>query len=371
MVKLMSDSVNSSAQDAWYTYQGLQNDVVLSSSVQLSRNLANFPFPAKLRDRDGSRVLSIVFDAFNKLDDSDSYQAISVSNLDSLGSKILKERGIFGAASEKEINVDNAGIILRTDGYVSCTVNIIDHVRLSSFSSGLDFDAVLKKSQGVDSQLQHYIQFAASYDFGYLTSSVMEAGSGIKLSLRTHLPSLSMLGKIKELTEDFFKNGIVCSAPFGSGDFNTSLGSYYDFALWNCQNGSEFDQTASIVSVGKRLIDKERAARKECMLQYPSEIRNKLFRSLAVARSSLFISVREAIDIINCVKWGTDLHIIKGIADSELHALLYRIQEGHLEYVLKNGNFSFEEDIKNFMKKIERLRALILQEAFEDISVAL
>ena len=371
MVKIMSDSVNSSEQDAWYTYNGFQDDVVLSSSVQLSRNLANFPFPSKLRDRDGSRVQSIVFDAFNKLEDSDRYQAISVSNLDSLGSKILKERGIFGSASEKDINVENAGIILRTDGYISCTVNIIDHVRLSSFSSGLDFESVLKKSQKVDSQLQNYIQFAASYDFGYLTSSIMEAGSGIRLSLRAHLPSLSMMGCIKGISDELINEGIVCSAPFGAGEMNSSLGSYYDFSLINCQNGSEFDQTASIVSVGKKLIEKEHSARKECMSRYPSEIRNGLFRSLAVARSCLFVSVREAINIIHCVKWGTDLNIIKGISDSELHALLYRIQEGHLEYVLRNGNFTFEEDIKNTSKKIDRLRALILQEAFEDIQIAL
>ena len=75
--------------------------------------------------------------------------------------------------------------------------------------------------------------------------------------------------------------------------------------------------------------------------------------------------------MIHSVKWGLDLNIIKGISDSELHALLYRIQEGHLGYVLKNGNFTFEEDIKNSTKKIERLRALILQESFEDIEIAL
>ncbi|MCR5763511.1 MAG: hypothetical protein K6G00_09045 [Treponema sp.] len=367
----MSDSVNSSVQDAWYTYKGFQDDVVLSSNVQLSRNLANFPFPSKLHGRDGSRVQSIVFDAFNKLEDSEHYQAISVSNLDSLGSKILRERGFFGSASDKDINTENSGIILRTDGYISCTVNIIDHVRISSFSSGLDFDNVLNNSQGVDSQLQNYVQFAASYDFGYLTSSVMEAGSGIRLSIRTHLPSLSMLGCIKDTSEEMYKEGIVCSAPFGAGEFNSSLGSYYDFSLINCQSGSEFDQTASIVSVGKRLIEKERSARQECMRRFPSEIRNNLFRSLAIARSSLFISARDAINVIHCVKWGTDLEIIKGISDSELHALLYRIQEGHLEYVLKNGTFEFEEDITNTSRKIERLRALILQEAFEDINIAL
>ena len=39
--------------------------------------------------------------------------------------------------------------------------------------------------------------------------------------------------------------------------------------------------------------------------------------------------------------------------------------------MLKNGNFAFEKDIKNdSQKKIERLRAVIIQEAFENIKVS-
>ena len=51
-----------------------------------------------------------------------------------------------------------------------------------------------------------------------------------------------------------------------------------------------------------------------------------------------------------------------------MHALLYRVQDGHLEYVLNTGKFKFEKDIQdNKAKQIERLRALILQESFEGI----
>ena len=87
-----------------------------------------------------------------------------------------------------------------------------------------------------------------------------------------------------------------------------------------------------------------------------------------MAKSSFFVSLREAIDIISGVKFGKDMGIFSGVEEAELHALLYRVQEGHLEYVLDNGKFKFEKDIQdNRPRKIERLRALILQEAFENI----
>jgi len=63
------------------------------------------------------------------------------------------------------------------------------------------------------------------------------------------------------------------------------------------------------------------------------------------------------------------MNLLTGIDDSVLFALLYRIQEAHLEYVLKNGSFNFEKDVSGTVKKNGRLRALILQEAFENIKL--
>ena len=81
------------------------------------------------------------------------------------------------------------------------------------------------------------------------------------------------------------------------------------------------------------------------------------------------MQLRESISIISAVKWGLDSGILKGIEDSALCGLLYRVQNGHLEFLLRNGSFTFENDIKDRLPlKIERLRALMLQEAFEKVS---
>ena len=194
----------------------------------------------------------------------------------------------------------------------------------------------------------------------------------MKLSLRVHLPSLSMQGTIGSVSEELNKNGILFSALYGVGDKGASLGSYYELVSTNSQTGSEFDQVVSMSSAAKKLAEMERGAREKCLDIMPSEVRNYLYRSIALARSSIFISLREAVDIISGVKWGKDIGLVDGIDDATLHALLYRIQEGHLEYVLKNGEFHFEKDISdNPVRKNERLRALILQEAFEDVKIAL
>ncbi|MBP5696172.1 MAG: hypothetical protein J6X11_05910 [Treponema sp.] len=173
------------------------------------------------------------------------------------------------------------------------------------------------------------------------------------------------------------ERGIGFAAAYGSGSTGfvsgfgkgASLGAYYEIRSLDSQSGTEFDQMTSIASAAKKLVEYERTARTECASSMPSDIRNFLFRALALARSSLFVPLREAIEIISAVKWALDMNLLSGIDDSVLFALLYRVQEAHLEYVLKNGSFNFEKDISGTVKKNGRLRALILQEAFEDIKL--
>ncbi len=362
--------------DAWYSVAGIDDDVFVSSKVCLARNLANFPFPSQLRGNDGDRIQSLVFDAFNSLSDGDKYQALSVNRLDPLGAKILREREILDeAVSDKK-----AGVIVRSDGKITCSVNIVDHVRISSFAPGFDFNTPISLSGIVDKGLQSKLQFAASYDFGYLTSLVEEAGSGMKYCVRMHLPSLTALGKIASLTRGFNDNGLTFMAAFGSGGADAisglginggALGSFYDLRTCNSLSGTEFDQLANIVSAATKLRDLERAARDECKKTLGSSIRNTVFRAIALSRSSIFVQLREAIALISGVKWGLDMELLEGIDDAMMRALIYRIQEGHLEYVLASGNFTFEKDIKNdSQKKIDRLRAVILQEAFENVKVS-
>lgn len=350
--------------DSWYSAGGAECDVVLSTRVRLARNLANFPFPAKLRESDGERIQSIVTDAFNHLEDAGSYHISSLDGVNPLAIRIFQERGLLKPDySEKE-----CGIVLCNDGKISCTINTLDHIRIASFSPGFDFDSAFSRAHEVDEGLQRSIQFAASYDFGYLTSSVMDCGSGLKLSVRVHLPALSLLGRIASLSRELCAKGLGFSASYGSGSQGSSLGAFYQLYSMNSTAGTEFDQVATLAGACKKLVEAERAARDECMKNRLSEVRNIMYRSVALARYSMFVPLRESIELISGVKFGKEMGFLAGIEDSTIHGLLYNVQEAHLEYMRKSGDFKFEKDIaSDDAKKIERLRALILQENFEDI----
>jgi protein arginine kinase len=357
--------------DAWYAYDGPDNDVILSTRIRLARNLANFPFPRNFKNDDGVRIRTLIFDSFAQGQNPDSYQALAASELDDLGGRILSERGIISRI-QPDAASSSVGIVMRTDGRVACTINDTDHVRIASFVPGLNGDQAYALCRDVDDALQKAVQFAASYDFGFLTTSLSDTGSGMKASVFAHLPSVTFSGKIIDVFTGLQNKGIAVGACFGSGsEPGSALGSYYQISTTGAENGSEFDQLAVLVSSARYLAELERRTRTDCLERNHTSMVDRVYRAYAKVKFASLVPLRESVETISVIKWGYDAGILSGIDDATLCALLYRVQDGHLQFILKNGSFSFEKDIQaNSGLQIERLRAVILQEAFEKLEVA-
>ena len=362
---MKKNNIDSSSAGSWYSKDGKDNDVVLSTRVRLARNLANFPFPSHFRGDDASRVQTLVFDSFSKVEDPDSYQTVALKSIDDSGIKILTERGLID-------DHPGSGIVMGSEDDLFCLVNSKDHLRIASFVTGFDCKASYEICRSLDDQLQKSLQFAASYEFGFLTSSVSDVGSGMKISVRLHLPSLSYAGKIPEISSSLQKNGCVFSACFGSSSsFSSALGAYYEVSTSSSFTGNEFDQIFSLASSIVNLVETERKFTREYAENIPTAVRDIISRSYATVKFSRLITNREAVEIISNIKWAVNLKLLTGIENRELCALLYRTRDGHVQFVLKNGNFKFEKDIESDIKlKTDRLRAIILQGSFENILFA-
>lgn len=355
------------AQDAWYSYPGDDNDVVLSSRVRLARNLASFPFPNSFRSDDAQRIQSLVFDSFLQMDEEQRYQSITVSSLDPLGQKILSERGVI---SPEVVSQPMTGVVVRTDGKIACTINATDHVRISAFVTGSNVHNAFSLSKNVDDNLQKTLQFAASMDFGFLSASLSDCGSGMKVSVLVHLPSISSSGLLERVFKNLMGQNFVISGFYGAGsDPGASLGSYYQISTSNSLSGSEQSQMQEITLAIKNITEFERKTRKELADNRPTSIRDQVYRALALVKYARFIGSREGIDLISKIKWGRDLGLFTGIDDTVLFALLYRIQSGHLQFVIRTSELKYEKDVVTDDQKIERLRALIIQEAVAKVQL--
>ncbi|MDR1748561.1 MAG: hypothetical protein LBR47_05820, partial [Spirochaetaceae bacterium] len=259
---MAADTVSSGGTDAWYARSGVENDVVLSCRVRLARNLVNFAFPGRMRGDDPERVRSLVFDSFRQMEFPDRYQTVCVGDLDPLGVRILSERGVISASLLSE---PWSGVILRSDGVLSCTVNDGDHVRISSFVPGLNLFEAWDICRETDLAMQERLQFAAAREFGFLTASFRDLGSGMRVSALLHLPAVSAAGMRERVFRDFLGQGYAIAGYYGvgvgDGTFpGESLGAFYQLSNENASSGDEEEQLDFIREGAARLLRLERNA---------------------------------------------------------------------------------------------------------------
>lgn len=329
--------------NAWYTKDGSDSDVVLSTRVRLARNLVNFPFPHRMSTDDAQHIQSLLLDVFTKRPDAEQFQSITVSQLDPLGKRILSERGVLAVSDAAQ---PYAAVVMRTDGVLSCAINTDDHVHIASFISGFNVQEAFSLCHDIDNSMQDNIQFAASVDFGFLTAHLRDIGSGLKLSVIVHLAAICYSGRLERLLRDLLAQRFSIVGYYGAGaDHGTSLGNYYQIYNGYAASGSEEEQLCLLENAVRKIVQLEHMAIVELKESRSTFIADQVFRAIAIAKYSRFISVKEGIDILSKIKLGIKLGLIKGVTHSQLTALLYRIQTAHLQYVLKSESFKIENDL--------------------------
>ncbi len=356
--KTDSSKSNSSGENVWFAVPGNNEDVVISTRARLVRNLADFPFPSKMNEDDRQRVQSLVYDAFNGLE---NWRFFEMKTISEPGKQILRDKNVL----DEECG---AAVINYGDESSSCLVNGTDHIKLASFVAGLDCEKAMEKVYKTDELLQEKLQFAASIDFGYLTSMVKDCGTGLKFSVRLFLPSIVLSGQFDSIISLVHSKKMSIKPVFKSdqiADFSNCL---FDVSTTASAEGSEFDQMAGIHSIVSVILKKERKIRTEFADNNPTVVLNFFKQSYARAMYSLLLSYEEAVSIISAVKWGLQLKLVKGISENELNGLYYRVKDGHLKYLCDNFAFTFEDDIKASAElQIKRLRTIVIQQAFEGI----
>lgn len=350
---------------AWYVAEGRDTDVVLSTRVRLARNLAGFLFPATIKTDDAESVVSLVFDAFNHFENPDQFQMVRMSQVDSIGKRILSERGVIenGTGSEPW-----RGIVIRNDGAFSATVNMEDHIRLAVFSSGLSIVESCQAVAAIDEALKRNLQFSAMPGLGYLTSSLSSLGSGMKVSVLMCLPALTMAGLIDRVIREYLAQGFIVRGYYG-GDDSSSLGYLYQVSNGYSAGGDEAGQCARVEQAALKLVELERKSRDELALSGKTGLEDTVFRALVTAKYARFIGLNESINLIHRIKLGVNLGYIKGIGHKDLTALLYRVQAAHISFVISGGSIIIESDVKSEDLRMDRLRAMVIQEVLKEADI--
>lgn len=304
--------------------------VVFSSRVRLTRNLEGLKFPAFLSDKDKFDIDKKLSQHIQELipDHEVNIEDMNDMNRDRLmfyyGNHLITEEFV------------KSGRILayETGGEWVILLNEDDHFRIFSLFTGYGLPTQYAKISEVLNQIEKKVDFAYDERWGYLTSSILNIGTGLRLSCLLNLYGLVSTKKIEEVVDNTSNIGYslvnIDSEQGDSGLF--LLFNIYSLGIPETGMITEFEDLL------KRIKQMEMDAREDLFTQPDEvelsieeifEIKNK--PTIEWSQVLYYISLIDALDSFAVFVKGSDLKRHKQKMD-DLRNLVYDTTDEALLY---------------------------------------
>ena len=348
--------------NAWYTYSGNDNDTVISSRVRIMRNLKGCRFPAMLGKEEAESVYQTIVPVFQNISPAAAeFHPIRLDTLDGIAKKIFEERNILPVNLEPHFGM---GVVVRDDGILSATVNIKDHIRLSAFYAGFEIEKCFVLAKTAINKLGESLEFSAVQDFGYLSSDIMNIGSGMKCSVLCSLPGHSWTNRIQKKIEALTKQNFDIHAYYAQNG-KRQLGYLYLISTKSAAGSTDELQLKTMMAAIDLLINEECELREALLNTQLWRIQDEVIKALSTAKNAYLLDAKDTIDLIFKIKLGINLGLVTGLSYEACTALLYQIQTAHIAFLLLNGIIQLDEPLQVDELRIERIRALLVQEVLK------
>jgi protein arginine kinase len=213
--------------------------------------------------------------------------------------------------------------------------------RLCAWRSGFDPVAALADAMGLDDGLAGSFEPAFSEDYGYLTASPGNVGTGLRLTAVLHLPALVMADEIDKVLNalrqlEFGVRGLA-------GEGRTVRGALFRVGNLTTLGRDEGEITEDFAAHVGKVISYERAARELLLARDRRGLEDLAWRGRAALEHARLMTAQEAWDSLSHARLGTGVGLVPGSADRPVppggssNRLLVRQQGAHLELTAGSG----------------------------------
>jgi protein arginine kinase len=310
----------------WYLNPGPENDVVISTRIRLSRNLADVPFPVRMSVSDRRRIIDEIKKAvYNENGTLMSiFQFVDMEELSKMQAVSLVERQLVSADFVSE-RIGRC-LFVTDDESSSIMVNEEDHYVLQAFSSGLNLDETFHSVDRLETILNKTLHFAFDSKLGYLTQNPVNLGTGMNASVFLHLPALTDSGATARLASNLSKLGLSLRGAYGS--VAKPRGAVYQLSNNVTLGLTEQEALANLNSMVLQIVAQERSAREKLVRNMG--VKDTIWRSMGVLRSARLLTNDEFSDLISIVRFGISAGEIPDLSLNEITSLMFRTQPATL-----------------------------------------
>lgn len=311
----------------WLVEQGPAADLVLSTRVRLARNLRDLPFTQRAAEDQMGAVVSRVVSACESSASLSGGAFLGMADLGELDRQFLAERHLISREMVSEMRP--AGLYLASGENITVMVNEEDHLRLTAVASGLELDQAWAKVQEVEEELDGGLEFAYSEDLGYLTACPTNVGTGMRVSVFIHLPSLVLTKKVRQVLRGINHVGLAVRGFYGEG--SEILGNFFQISNQNTLGLSERETIENLEKVTRQVMEAEIRARRILLKEARLQIEDKVHRAYGTLTHARMLTAHEVINLVSAVRFGVALGIEVEADLGTLNELLVLTQPAHLQ----------------------------------------
>jgi len=328
---------------AWATETGWEADVILSTRVRLARNLAGIAFPGRAADADLKAVAKQVLAVTKRRDKGHvSLRAVEIGKLSEADRAALVDSHLISVPHAQ--SGPHRWALVDDKHTVSVMVNEEDHLRLQAILPGLQLDAAWRIADQMDDQFGAHLDYAFDRHYGYLTSSLSNCGTGLRVSVMAHLPGLALSRKLDGALEAARTLGGAVRGPYGEG--SVAAGDVHQISNAVSTGKSERQLLTRLAATATLLLTDEQAARELLWRDQRSLMEDKITQAQARLKSAERLSAGDSMAILSLLRLGAQFDLPTGVTNRVFNELLSSLRLGAQFVSGEKAQYTFYEETR-------------------------
>jgi protein arginine kinase len=309
---------------AWISDSNVVEPVILSTRLRLARNLENFPFP-HLADEGTLREIARRIEVSIQDKPSPSLRSLTSVNVWSLSD--TQKAALVDSHLVSLMHVVSGPhrvALVDQNHTVSIMINEEDHIRIQAILPGLMPESAFSEADRLDDALSERLPVAYHQSYGYLTASLANAGTGMRISVMAHLPGLAFLERLSATWQAVRALGTTVRGIYGEG--GELHGDVFQLSNSTSIGMQEKQIVGRMKAVATFLQTEEESARDIIRKVRMSDVGNQVDEALARLKHAHALTAFEAMAIVSTLRMGEMLGITTNVSHRMFCELLTSMQ---------------------------------------------
>ena len=200
---------------------------------------------------------------------------------------------------------NRSAAIVSSAGTVTVMLNEEDHVRLQGLLPGLQLERSAEMALKLDEALEKRYPFAFDHQWGFLTASPANTGTGMRASVVLHLPAITAAGQMGMIMQTIAKLGLTIRGLYGEG--SEARGNLYQLSNQATLGRSEEDIVRAMSAATRQVVEHERSMREAAEKKDMLQLQDSLMRSWGELTHARLMTGREFMKRYSDIRYAASM----------------------------------------------------------------